>query len=113
MTDAVGGVRLLPYFDAYGVGCHPRERLFTGRAAERALARGQAGNYPVLLVDGLVEGVWHQKRSGKKLAITVEPFRTLTPSQRRALEEQVEHMGRIQEATATLTIGTVSAGPHA
>ncbi len=110
---APGGVRLLPYFDAYGVGCHPRERLFTGRAAERALARGQAGNYPVLLVDGLVEGVWHQKRSGKKLAITVEPFRTLTPSQRRALEEQVEHMGRIQEATATLTIGTVSAGPHA
>ena len=53
------GVRrsgLLPYFDAYAVGCHPRERLFPGAAAERALARGQAGNRPVLLVDGVVAG---------------------------------------------------------
>jgi hypothetical protein len=64
-TEPIGIVRLLPYFDAYGVGCYPRERLFIGRAAERALARGQAGNYPILMIDGLVEGVWHQKRTGK------------------------------------------------
>src|SRR5258705_359400 len=32
------GVRLLPYFDAFTVGCHPRERLFPGPAAQRALA---------------------------------------------------------------------------
>jgi hypothetical protein len=112
-NDPAGIVRLLPYFDAYGVGCHPRERLFIGRAAERALSRGQAGNYPVMLVDGLVEGVWHQKRSGKKLAVTVEPFRRLKASERRALEVQVERIGQIQEATATVTIGTVNAGPHA
>ena len=43
------GVRLLPYFDAYTVGCHPREQLFPGLAAQRALSRGQAGNVPVLL----------------------------------------------------------------
>ncbi|WP_217999117.1 DNA glycosylase AlkZ-like family protein [Nocardiopsis trehalosi] len=51
------GVRLLPYFDAYGVGSHPRALVFPGRAAERALNRGQAGNFPVLLVDGVVAGV--------------------------------------------------------
>ncbi len=113
VAEQAGIVRLLPYFDAYGVGCHPRERLFVGRAAERALARGQAGNYPILLVDGLVEGVWHQKRTGTKLAVTVEPLRALSSSEHRALEEQVEHIGRIQEATATLTVGTVSVGPHA
>jgi hypothetical protein len=112
-AEWAGAVRLLPYFDAYGVGCYPRERLFIGRAAERALARGQAGNYPVLLIDGLVEGVWHQKRAGKKLAVTVEPLRELASGEHRALEEQVEHIGQFQEATATLTIGTVSAGPHA
>ncbi len=52
----VRGVRLLPYFDAYGIAAQPRELLFPGRARERAPARGQAGNYPLLLVDGVVAG---------------------------------------------------------
>ena len=112
-SGAAGVVRLLPYFDAYGVGCHPRDRLFIGRAGERALARGQAGNYPLLLIDGLVAGVWHQRRTGSRLAVTVEPFRRLTSNERRALEEQVERIGQIQEATPSLAIGTVTVGPHA
>jgi hypothetical protein len=87
--------------------------VFPGRAAERALARTQAGNLPVLVVDGVVVGIWHQKRSGRKAALTVEPFRRLTAAERRALDAQVERIGEIQEAAATLTIGTVSAGPHA
>ena len=33
------GVRLLPYFDAYIVGCRSRQLLFPGRAADRALSR--------------------------------------------------------------------------
>jgi hypothetical protein len=107
------GVRLLPYFDAYVVGCHPRELLFPGPAAARALAGGQAGNYPVLLIDGIVAGVWHQRRSGRKLAVTVEPFRDLTAGQRRELDDQVARIGDILEGTPTLTIGAVTAGPHA
>ena len=51
-VDPPGGLRLLPYFDAYAVGSHPRERVYPGRAAERALAGSQAGNFPVLLIDG-------------------------------------------------------------
>ncbi|GAB2840578.1 winged helix DNA-binding domain-containing protein [Lentzea nigeriaca] len=105
-----GGVRLLPYFDAYTVGCHPRELVFPGKAFDRALAAGQAGNFPVLLVDGAVSGVWHQKRSGRKLAITVEPIGKVA---RKALEEQVERVAAILEGTPTLTIGTVTVGAHA
>ena len=49
--------RLLPYFDPYLVAGQPRERLYPGAAAIRALTpAGQAGNYPVLLVDGVVGG---------------------------------------------------------
>jgi hypothetical protein len=107
------GVRLLPYFDAYTVGCHPREMVFPGRAAERALAGGQAGNYPVLLVDGVVAGVWHARRSGKKVEITVEPFGSLAAGQHGELQRQVERAGEIVEGRATLTIGPVRAGPHA
>jgi winged helix DNA-binding protein len=108
------GVRLLPYFDAYTVGCQPRELLFPGRAAERALTpSGQAGNFPVLLVGGTVAGVWHQRRSGRKLDITVEPFDRLTATQRRELDDQVERIGEFLEGKPQLTIGTVTAGGHA
>jgi hypothetical protein len=51
--DPHRGVRLLPYFDAYVVGGQPRGRLYPGPAGTRALTpSGQAGNYPVLLIDG-------------------------------------------------------------
>jgi hypothetical protein len=109
-----GGVRLLPYFDAFVVGSRPRHRLFPGRAAERALVpSGQAGNYPVLLVDGEVAGVWHQKRSGRRIAVTVEPLRRLPKVRVAALEEQVARLGEVLEGDATLTIGEVTVGPHA
>jgi hypothetical protein len=83
------------------------------RAATRALTpAGQAGNYPVLLVEGVVGGVWHQRRPGRKLAITVEPLRELTTPQRRQLDDETALVGAVMEATATLTVGTVTAGTH-
>jgi hypothetical protein len=111
--DEVPPVRLLPYFDAFAVGSQPRSMLFPGRAGDRALARTQAGNYPVLLVDGVVAGVWHQKRSGRRIAVTVEPLRRLSATRRRAVAAEVERLGTIVEGRAELTIGTVTVGPHA
>ncbi len=109
------GVRLLPYFDAFVVGSRPRHRLFAGRAAERALVpSGQAGNYPVLLVDGQVAGVWHQKRSGRRIAVTVEPLRTARQeASGRPRGSRSSRLGEVLEGDATLTIGEVSVGPHA
>jgi hypothetical protein len=111
--DAPEGVRLLPYFDAYAVGCQPREWVFPGRAGERALTGGQAGNVPVLLVDGVVAGVWHQRRSGRRVALTVEPVTRLSAARRRRLDEQVDRVGEVLEARPELTIGKVTVGPHA
>ncbi|MFJ8097633.1 winged helix DNA-binding domain-containing protein [Streptomyces griseofuscus] len=108
------GIRLLPYFDAYVVAGQPRERLFPGRAAERALTpSGQAGNYPVLLIDGTVCGVWHQRRSGNKLFVTVEPLTELSTAHRTLLVEQVERVAAVLEGRPELTVGTVTAGAHA
>ncbi|MFD5869684.1 winged helix DNA-binding domain-containing protein [Streptomyces sp. NPDC060322] len=107
------GVRLLPYFDAFTIASRPRERLFPGAARERALAGGQAGNFPVLLVDGTVAGVWHQRRSGKRVAVTVEPLSPLGAGPMRALEAQVEHLGQVLEGTPELTVGEVTVGAHA
>lgn len=112
-TSPVRGVRLLPYFDAFAIASQPRERLFKGPAYERALAGGQAGNFPVLLVDGTVAGVWHLRRSGRRIAVTVEPLTPLAGAGPRALEEQVERVAAIMEGTAELTVGPVAVGPHA
>jgi len=111
--DAVEGVRLLPYFDAYVIAAQPRELLFPGRAAERALARGQAGNYPVLLVDGEAAGVWHLRRSGRRSTVTVEPLRRLTAARRKALDEQVARIAEFSAGPAELVIGEIAVGPHA
>ena len=107
------GVRLLPYFDAYAVGGQPRELLFPGPAAARALSGGQGGNFPVLLIAGIVAGVWQQRRSGRRIEITVEPLAELTAVQRRGLDEQVERVGEILEGVPNLTVGTVTVGGHA
>ncbi|WOX22328.1 winged helix DNA-binding domain-containing protein [Streptomyces solicathayae] len=112
-AEPVRGVRLLPYFDAFAIASQPRARLFPGRAYERALARGQAGNFPVLLVDGEVAGVWHQRRSGKRVAVTVEPLAPLAAPRLRELEEQAARVGEVLEGVAELTVGPVSVGAHA
>ncbi|QFY14602.1 winged helix DNA-binding domain-containing protein [Nonomuraea phyllanthi] len=111
--DPPRGVRLLPYFDAYVVAGRPRELLYPGAAAARALNGGQAGNFPVLLVDGDVGGVWHQRRSGSRLDVTVEPLRDLTAAQFGELEGQVERLGEVMEARPRLAIGPITVGPHA
>ena len=105
---------LLPYFDSFVVGSQPRTRLYPGAAAARALApSGQAGNYPVLLLDGVVAGVWHQRRQGRRIAVSVEPLAPLSLRHRRALEEEVERVGSVLAGDPALTIGPVAAGPHA
>jgi hypothetical protein len=87
--------------------------MFPGRASERALAGGQAGPVPLLLVDGVVAGVWQQRKVTKRLAIAVEPFVDLRPSQRDELDAQVARLGEISGQPAELTIGEVTIGAHA
>ncbi|MCT4355540.1 winged helix DNA-binding domain-containing protein [Streptomyces sp. Je 1-79] len=107
------GVRLLPYFDAFTIASQPRERLFPGAARDRALSGGQAGNYPVLLVDGTVAGVWHQRRSGKRITVTVEPLKPLGAARLRQVEAQAERVATVLEGRPELVVGTVAVGPHA
>jgi len=108
-----GGVRLLPYFDAYLIGCSPRSELFPGPVGERALNGGQAGTMPALLIDGRVAGVWHQRRSGKRIAVTVEALRPLSRAHRSELDAEVQRIGRILEGTPGLTLGKITVGAHA
>ncbi len=97
----------MPSAAIHASGCSPAPR---SRGQSRVARRGTSRS---LVADGLVAGVWHQQRSGSRIAVTVEPLRPLRPVERRALEGEVERLGEIQEASATLTMGSVTAGPHA
>jgi Winged helix DNA-binding domain len=108
---AVGCVRLLPYFDgyAYRVGILAPELLYPGTAGTRLFPYA----YQTLLVDGVVAGIWHQRRSGTRVTITVEPFGELSAVQREAVAEQAARVAAVQEAKAQLVFGKVTSGPHA
>jgi len=110
--DRAPGLRLVPHFDPYVIGSFPRELVFPGAAADRALARGQAGTHPVLLVDGVVGGVWHSRRLQKRLDITIEPVGRLGAAQRRELESEADRIGAILGLDANVVLGTVTTRSH-
>jgi hypothetical protein len=57
--------------------------------------------------------VWHQRRSGRKIAVTVEPLQRLSAAHRELLDAEVARIGRILEAEPVLTLGKITVGAHA
>lgn len=106
-------VRLLPYFDPFIVASQPRDLIFAGEATHRGLSRGQAGNFQVVLIDGVVGGLWHQRRSGRRVEITAELFRPLTTTQKGQLRAQTERIGDFLRAEPTLSLGPIRSRAHA
>jgi hypothetical protein len=66
----------------------------------------------VLLIDGVVRGIWQQRKSGRKVAITVEPFTRLTAAHRRELADQAERLGAFLGCTPGLTLAPVTLRSH-
>jgi hypothetical protein len=105
-------VRLLPHFDCYVVGSHPRDRLVDGEWAAWRRAYGGAGNHPVVMIDGVLRGIWLYKRAGDRLDIMVESFQPLAGRQRDKLEAAAARLGEIVEAEPILSVGPVRPRPH-
>ena len=71
-----------------------------------------AGPMPVLLIDGVVSGIWESKRSSRTLAIDAQPFVRLGTDRREALERCAVRLGEIIGLNATLRVGAVATRPH-
>ena len=114
-ADEPGGdpacVRLLPHFDQYLLGSHPRRLLFQAWIA-RGLEVGGGGNVPALVVDGDVAGLWRRVQRGKRAEVTVESFTPLGRAQLRELAAEVERMERFTGVETTWGLGVVEARPH-
>ena len=105
-------VRLLPQYDAYVMGTRPRERIVPDavRARIRTFKRGRwegAAGVPLLLVDGVVAGVWDRRARHGRIAITVEPVLRLTARQRLLLAAEARRVGRFLGRDADLEIGPI------
>jgi uncharacterized protein YcaQ len=86
-----GSIRLLPNFDVYLLAHREKDHLLSAKHYKRVY-RNQAWISPVVLIDGVVAGVWSHKLRGRKLVLRVEPFGKLSKSERAGVEREAGHL---------------------
>lgn len=106
-------VHLLPQYDCYILGSRfGRERIISEAARRRISGYGRgrfegATGVPILLVDGMVAGIWDRIKRGKLLTVRVEAFITLDGAHRRALELESQRIGKFFGMNAALELGVL------
>lgn len=91
-TEPVTSVRLLPGFDQFVVGSSwHAEQLMPGAFRARVF-RPQGWISPVLLVDGLMHGVWRHEIKGSRVEVTIEPFARVPARVKRGTAEEAERL---------------------
>lgn len=120
----VATTHLLPRFDCYAVGSHPRDVVappdVVAKAAATGLLAGASGSgrallvgpMPVLLIDGAVAGIWESKRTARAIAIRVQSFVPLDARRRAAITAAAARIGEIVGLEPSLSTGRVSTRPH-
>lgn len=103
-----GTVRLLGGFDPMIVGAGLREQLLPPAHLKR-VSRTAGWISPVVLLDGRAAGVWDSRRTGRGLAITVEPFEAASPELRRSIAEAAEAVGAALDLEVSVEFGRVFA----
>jgi len=105
----ISSLHLLPQYDCYILGCGERERIVPDFSRRRVSVHGRgrfegATGLPVLLVDGVVAGIWDRKAHGKRIDLRVEPFIDITADQRSQLEAEAQRVGTFFEGEVSLSI---------
>ncbi len=109
---AHGSLRLLGQYECYLLGSYPRARvvLTAARARIATYGRGRlegAVALSVLLVDGVVSGIWRRQRRGKRIDVRVEPFVELSAQQQDQLESEASRVGAFLGGDVELSIGVL------
>ncbi len=84
-------LRLLPNFDSFLLA-HKDKGHIVGRKNYKRVFKKAAWIASIVLMNGAAIGIWQQKRTTKKLKITVEPFHKLTEIQKNAIEAEVQYL---------------------
>jgi DNA glycosylase AlkZ-like len=86
-ADVEAPPRLLPMWDGLILGHADRTRVISDEDRARVIA-GNGDTYPTFLVDGRVAGLWWARVRAGEPGIELEPFGTLRPHARKALEAE-------------------------
>jgi hypothetical protein len=111
--DASHAVHLLPQFDVFVVGSHPRNQLMEDGSPIAAMRLGSAAPFSVVLRGGRVAGVWERRPKGKKLLIRIDPYWGVSRAERDALEANAMRVAAILERECLVEFGHVELRPHA
>ena len=97
-------VRLLPAFDTYLLGYRRRD-LAVPIPLQRRLQRGGGWLHPALVIDGRAVGAWFLPKSRERGQVTVESIEPLRGALQKAVEAEVNDIGRFLGKALTLFIG--------
>ncbi len=86
-----GSIRLLPLFDSYLLAHQEKDHLLSPKHYKRVY-RNQGWISPVVLIDGVIAGVWSHKLQGKRLLVSIEPVRKLSKKERAGIEREAKHL---------------------
>lgn len=95
-------VRMLGAFDNYNLGYESRGFAVGSENVKRVVPGGGIVR-PAIVADGRFIGTWSSKRSGKRLAVTIEPFEELDAPTELALSAEVADIGRFEGVDATIS----------
>ena len=99
----VQSVRLLPGFDHYVIAASRHAgHLLPGVPRERVF-RPQGWVSPVLLINGLMAGVWRHDIKGSRVQVVIEPFDKIPAWASRAAGEEAERLAEFLDCTLSLT----------
>ena len=97
-------VRLLPSFDPYVMFYNPRDLLVEKKLRTRVFRQLAGWVSPVLLIDGVVAGIWRYKGRSNRVEVTVEPFRSLCANEQDQVEEEAASLGTFTGKTAQVNM---------
>jgi Winged helix DNA-binding domain len=89
---AIRSVRLLPAFDQYVIAASRHADHLLDGAPRSRVYRPQGWVSPVLLVNGMMQGVWRHEVQGSSVGLLIQPFVKLPAWVRRAAEEEAERL---------------------
>ncbi len=92
---------MLGGFDNYNLGYVERGFALAPEFEKRVNPGGGIVR-PSIVVDGRCVATWSSKRSGERLAVTIEPFESPAAEIAQAIAAEVEDIGRFEALTATI-----------
>lgn len=112
-TIELDQLHLLPQYDCYVIANVRRAGLIEPSGRQRILSYGRgryesATGLPVLLINGIVSGIWERKETTRGLALRVESFVKLSAFQKKKVAAEAARIAAFFETDHTLTFGKLT-----